>query len=271
MGAQETTLDRFKLGDELGAGGMGRVLRAVDTTNGAVVAVKLVHGSDASAGVADSPSGSGVWQDNDAGQELRQRFLREVKTAAALHHPNICRVVGWGASKRELFMAMELIEGPSAQKLHRRHRLPLALSVELVRQLCEGLDHAHHHGVIHRDIKPANIMVADSGVVKLVDFGIARAVGDETLTQTGALLGTPAYMSPEQVTGGVVDRKTDLFAAGATLLTLASGRMRFAGMEPTSILLKVSREPAPTLFEAAPQASPALARVVARATSLDPA
>ncbi|HEY1100117.1 MAG TPA: hypothetical protein VGF99_14365, partial [Myxococcota bacterium] len=96
------------------------------------------------------------------------------------------------------------------------------------------------------------------------------SIGDETMTQTGALLGTPAYMSPEQVTGGVVDGRADLYAAGATLFTLASGRMRFSGMEPTSILLKVSREPTPTLFEAAPSTSPALARLVAKATALSP-
>ncbi len=250
-----TRLDRFTPGDELGVGGMGRVVRATDATTGVIVALKLVN----------NPS-----DDGEGENEVARRFAREVKTAAALDHENICRVVAWGNEPQLLFMAMELIEGPSVQRLHKKTRLPLSLAVELVRQLCLGLDHAHSHGVIHRDIKPANLMVTADGVLKLVDFGIARSVGDETMTQTGALLGTPAYMSPEQVTGGVVDGRADLYAAGATLFTLASGRMRFTGMEPTSILLKVSREPTPTLFETAPQTSPALARLVAKATALSP-
>jgi serine/threonine-protein kinase len=247
-------LSRFVLGDELGAGGMGRVLRATDKDTGDIVALKIVQ----------NPG-----DDGDGTNDVARRFSREVSTAARLDHENICRVVAFAHEQQQLFMAMELVDGPSLQRLHKQ-RLPLPLAVEVVRQLCLGLDNAHRHGVIHRDIKPANVMVTTSGVVKLVDFGIARSVGDETLTQTGALLGTPAYMSPEQVTGGVVDGRTDLYAAGATLFTLAAGRMRFSGMEPTSILLRVSREPTPTLFEAAPHASPVLARLVAKATSLSP-
>jgi hypothetical protein len=245
-------LSRFVLGDELGAGGMGRVLRATDTHTGDVVALKIVQ----------NPG-----DDGEGTNDVARRFAREVSTAARLDHENICRVVAFAHEQQQLFLAMELVDGPSLQRLH-KFRLPLPLAVEVVRQLCLGLDDAHRHGVVHRDIKPANIMVTTGGVVKLVDFGIARSVGDETLTQTGALLGTPAYMSPEQVTGGVVDGRTDLYAAGATLFTLAAGRMRFSGMEPTSILLRVSREPTPTLFEAAPHASPALARLVAKATAL---
>jgi hypothetical protein len=247
-------LSRFALGDELGAGGMGRVLRATDAQSGDVVALKIVQ----------NPG-----DDGEGNNDVARRFTREVTTAARLDHENICRVVAFAHEHQQLFMAMELVDGPSLQRLHKM-RLPLPLAVEVVRQLCLGLDYAHRHGVIHRDIKPANVMVTTTGVVKLVDFGIARSIGDETLTQTGALLGTPAYMSPEQVTGGVVDGRTDLYAAGATLFTLAAGRMRFSGMEPTSILLRVSREPTPTLFEAAPHASPTLARIVARATALSP-
>ncbi len=255
MNADEARLDRFVPGEELGSGGMGRVVRAIDNATGETVALKLVQ----------NPG-----DDGEGDNDVARRFGREVKTAAGLDHDNICRVVAWGHQPQLLFMAMELIEGPSVQRLHKKTRLPISLAVELVRQLCLGLDHAHRHGVIHRDIKPANLMVTADGVLKLVDFGIARSIGDETLTQTGALLGTPAYMSPEQVTGGVVDGRADLYAAGATLFTLASGRMRFTGMEPTSILLRVSREPTPTLFETAPQASPTLARLVARATALAP-
>ena len=255
MNADEAPLDRFVPGEELGSGGMGRVVRAVDNATGEVVALKLVQ----------NPG-----DDGEGDNDVARRFSREVKTAAGLNHDNICRVVAWGHQPQLLFMAMELIEGPSVQRLHKKTRLPISLAVELVRQLCLGLDHAHRHGVIHRDIKPANLMVTADGVLKLVDFGIARSIGDETLTQTGALLGTPAYMSPEQVTGGVVDSRADLYAAGATLFTLASGRMRFTGMEPTSILLRMSREPTPTLFETAPHASPNLARLVARATALAP-
>lgn len=252
MTTTSSFLSRFILGDELGAGGMGRVLRATDKETGDVVALKIVQ----------NPG-----DDGDGTNDVARRFTREVSTAARLDHENICRVVAFAHEQQQLFMAMELVDGPSLQRLHKL-RLPLPLAVEVVRQLCLGLDDAHRHGVIHRDIKPANVMVTTAGVVKLVDFGIARSVGDETLTQTGALLGTPAYMSPEQVTGGLVDGRTDLYAAGATLFTLAAGRMRFSGMEPTSILLRVSREPTPTLFEAAPHASPALARLVAKATAL---
>lgn len=251
-------LDRFKLGAELGAGGMGRVVRGIDSATGEVVAVKLV-------------------QNEDTGSERNEvalRFGREVRAAASLIHPNICRVVAWGRAPKLLYMAMELIDGPSVQDLHKaaskspRKRLPLSLGVEIVRQLCLALDHAHQNGVIHRDIKPANLMLTSSGVVKLVDFGIARSLQDEAITQTGAIVGTPSYMSPEQVLGGTVDGRTDQFAAGTALFTLVTGRMRFAGVEPTSVLMKVAREPMPTLFETAPAASPGLARTLAKVTRL---
>ena len=253
-------LDRFILGDELGAGGMGRVLRAVDSETGEVVAVKLVINAD----------GDVEGERN----EVALRFAREVRAASTLIHPNICRVVAWGRAPKTLYMAMELIDGPSVQQLHKaatrslRKRLPLSLSVEIARQLCLALDHAHAHGVIHRDIKPANLMTTTAGVIKLVDFGIARSLHDEAITQTGALVGTPSYMSPEQVLGGTVDGRADQFAVGATLLTLVTGKMRFAGVEATGVLMKVACEPTPTLFEVAPEASPGLARTLARVTRL---
>ncbi len=253
-------LDRFILGVELGAGGMGRVLRAVDSETGEVVAVKLVINAD----------GDVEGERN----EVALRFAREVRAASTLIHPNICRVVAWGRAPKTLYMAMELIDGPSVQQLHKaatrssRKRLPLSLSVEIARQLCLALDHAHAHGVIHRDIKPANLMTTTAGVIKLVDFGIARSLHDEAITQTGALVGTPSYMSPEQVLGGTVDGRADQFAVGATLLTLVTGKMRFAGVEATSVLMKVACEPTPTLFEVAPEASPGLARTLARVTRL---
>ncbi len=247
-------LDRFELGHELGAGGMGRVVRAVDKQTGDVVAVKLVvNGGD----------------DDDTG-ETAARFAREVRAASALDHENICQVVACGRAPQLLFMAMELIDGPSVQRLQKKKKLPLPLAVDVVRQLCLALQHAHDHGVIHRDVKPANLMMTSDGIVKLVDFGIARSLSDQTITQTGAIVGTPSYMSPEQVTGGVVDGRADQYAAATTLYTLAAGRMRFAGVEPTSVLMKVAHEPTPTLFESVPAASPGLARVLARATRLAP-
>jgi serine/threonine-protein kinase len=165
---------------------MAVVHRAVFRPTGEEVALKLILGN------------------NESDPTFMERFRREVKATIGLSHPNICRVIGAGEDAGRLFMAMEIIDGGSVRELKQKFggRMPLQLAVELTAQLLAALGEAHTHGVIHRDLKPANLMLTTSGLLKLVDFGIAKSSSDATLTATGMLVGTPAFMSPEQVRGG---------------------------------------------------------------------
>ncbi len=236
-GAFQTLLERYDVKEKLGAGGMAAVFRAVDTTTGGVVALKIVeHTTD------------------DASRHAR--FEREVRAAGRLVHPNVCRVLTFGRAPGKLFMAMELVEGPTLQRvIKHKGTLPVPIALEALRQLLSALECAIQAGVVHRDLKPANVMVTPDGTVKLLDFGIAKSQEDATVTATGLLIGTPAYMSPEQVLGGTVDGRSDLFSAGIILLVMLTGRVRFNGLEPAAVMMKVTTEPVGSLFEECPTAA----------------
>jgi serine/threonine protein kinase/tetratricopeptide (TPR) repeat protein len=205
-------VSHFHVAECIGAGGMGVVYRAVDTNLGRPVALKLLppaYSLDASA---------------------RTRFLREGQSAAALDHPNLCAVHEVGISDDGwMFLAMPLYEGETLRAvLARDGALALVRALDIARQIAEGLNAAHTAGIVHRDLKPGNIMLLPDGGVRILDFGLAKAI-DQSLSATGARLGTIAYMSPEQIRGGQVDVRSDLWALGVVLYEMLSGRKPFSG------------------------------------------
>ncbi|GAA1788985.1 hypothetical protein GCM10009735_20800 [Actinomadura chokoriensis] len=204
---------RYRLAERLGQGGMGVVHRAVDERLGRPVAVKLLE-----------PQGA-------AADGLVARFEREARLAGGLQHHGITTVHDFGAEAGALYLVMELVSG---QDLGRRVRgsgpLPADLVIAFFRQIADALGHAHGQGVVHRDLKPANVMVTAAEMIKICDFGIARFVLDASkdgLTQTGAVIGTPSYMSPEQATGRPIDHRTDLYSLGCLAYELLTGRPPF--------------------------------------------
>ena len=232
-GMDDVSLAEFEIGAVIGQGGMATVHRATFKPTGEEVALKLML-----ANVADDPT-------------FIERFRREVKAMMGLRHENICRVIAAGEGDGRLFMAMEIIDGGSVRELKQRlgGKFPVLLAAEIVRQLLHALGEAHRHGVIHRDLKPANLMLTRTGILKLVDFGIAKKTTDNTLTATGMLVGTPAYMSPEQVRGDGIDGRSDLFASGLILHDLLCGRSPFYADNPGTSLVKVLQEEVPGMFD----------------------
>lgn len=204
---------RYELEEEIASGGMGTVWRARDDVLGRPVAVKVLHER-----LAGDPG-------------LLDRFRLEAVAAARLSHPAVVRVFDTGIDERACYIVMELFKGRTLETmLADRGRLEPDEAVRIVGSALLGLGHAHRQGVVHRDVKPGNILIDRDGFVKVTDFGIAKAAfADEDLTTTGNLLGTAGYLAPEQVTGGPVDARTDLYAAGIVLYEALTGRTPFQG------------------------------------------
>jgi serine/threonine protein kinase len=244
-------IGRYEILEEIGRGAMGVVFKARDPLIGRAVALKTI-----TAGVAESA-------------DLLQRFYREARAAGGLQHPNIVTIYEMGESGGAPFIAMEYLEGESLEKvIARKPALPLATKVAYVAQTCRALEYAHRRGVVHRDIKPANIMISGDGMVKVVDFGIAR-LADTSKTQTGALLGTLAYMSPEQLRGESADARCDVWALGVVFYELIAYQRPFTGENHAALLLRIlQKEPTP-IRQLAPQCPVALERVVSRALVKD--
>ena len=179
----------------------------------------------------------------DDDQALRARFTQEARAAARLNHPHIITIYELHESDSDLAIVMELLDGVDLATLI-KHKAPLTLDarLNLMAQVCDGLDYAHKAGIVHRDIKPANLHVSPAGVVKILDFGIARMAASK-MTSTGGIIGTPDYMSPEQVMSAAIDARSDLFAVGAVLYELLSGGKPFAAGSITALLMKIMREP----------------------------
>jgi serine/threonine-protein kinase len=198
---------RYRIEREIGHGGMATVYLALDEELGRPVAVKVL---------------SDHLADDD---EFRARFVREARLAGRLSHPNVVRVYDAGALDRRPFIVMEHVPGNS---LAEAGRLPAERAVELGLQACAGLQHAHDAGLVHRDVKPANLLVRDDAVLKIADFGIARAAESTRHTQVGTLLGTAAYLAPEQIAGEDATPASDLYSLGAVLYELLTGRPPYA-------------------------------------------
>ncbi|HEV2775305.1 MAG TPA: protein kinase [Solirubrobacteraceae bacterium] len=248
---------RYELGERLGYGGMSTVLVAVDRRLERQVAVKLLaeHLADDS--------------------QFISRFRREALSAARLVHPNIVQVFDFGLDEvsGRHYIVMEYIQGRSgAEILREETRLGVGDTLELVDGACRGLVHAHRMGVIHRDVKPGNILRSDDGAVKLADFGIAKAVGGTSqLTQAGSVLGTAAYLAPEQASGGEVGPPADMYGLGVVTYQLLAGRLPYEAGSLTELALLQQREYPIRLDEITPEVPPALALAVEKALALDPA
>jgi eukaryotic-like serine/threonine-protein kinase len=216
---------RYEIVREIGHGAMGVVYEAVDPTIGRKIALKAIRFD-----------GIGTTAD-----EAARRFKNEARAAGGLNHPNIVTVYDAGEDSGILYLAMEFIEGSTLEALLRTQRtLGTAQTIDIVRQICAGLDFAHAKGIVHRDIKPGNIMLAAHGLVKITDFGIARA--GEAMTITGQVVGTPNYMSPEQVLGKTLDGRSDLFSVGVMLYEMITGERPFEGQSITTIMYKIVHE-----------------------------
>src|SRR4029077_7470858 len=208
---------------------------------------------------------SGVAQSAD----LLERFYREARAAGGLQHPNIVTIYELAESGGAPFIAMEYLEGESLEKIiARKPVLPLATKLGYIVQTCRALDYAHLRGVIPRDVKPANIVVTRDGIVKVVDFGIAR-LGHSSNTQTGMLLGTLAYMSPEQVRGQHFDARSDVWAMGVVLYELITYQRPFTGENHAALLLSILQNEPPPIRQAAPQCPVALERVISKCLRKD--
>jgi tetratricopeptide (TPR) repeat protein len=212
-----------------------------------------------------------LMEDND---ELRERFAREARSAAALNHTNIVTVYDVGEHDGRPFMAMQYLDGETmAEMIRRRAVVPLARKLELMAELCDGLGYAHRCGIVHRDIKPANLMITTEGTLKILDFGIARVATDATntgLTQVGAVMGTTHYMSPEQADGLTVDERSDIFAVGLVFYELLSFARAFPGELAHVVLHNIVNKEPRALHELQPEIDPRLEQLVNRCLVKDP-
>ncbi len=201
-------------------------------------------------------------------EELRQRFYVEARAAARLNHPNIITIHELQEASGEIFMIMELLEGKSLAALVQAKPVPLSLeaTLDVMSQVCDGLDYAHQKTIVHRDIKPANLFLTPSGTVKILDFGIAR-LGSLHMTATGALIGTPDYMAPEQIRGDEIDRRTDLWAVGAVIYQLLSGTKPFEGRPLAKLLSSIAQAPHEPLQVRAPAVPKSVSDLVDRLLS----
>ncbi len=242
-----TKLGKYVIKSELGHGAMGVVYLAEDPRLHRPVALKTM-----------SPSVAGD-------SELLQRFYREAESAGQLRHPNIVTIYDIDEAEGTPFIAMEFLEGDSLEKLIRiRKPLPIYRKLDIIIQACRGLHYAHQRGIVHRDVKPANIVVLNDGLVKIVDFGIAR-ISDASMTRTGIILGTPMYMSPEQVRGKSVDPRSDIFSLGVILYEFLTFINPFHAEDVPSIAYKILNEPPAPLSKVIANCPPRLDAVQLKA------
>ncbi len=239
----------YVLDAELGRGTMGRVHRAHDSRNGRVVAIKTLSlGSEFEGYALD---------------EARTRFQREAQAASRLRHPDIVDVLDSGDNGSLAWLVMELLTGQDLSH-HTRPAalLPVSSVLAIGARVADALAHAHDHGVVHRDIKPANVMIdPDRDQVKVTDFGVARLL-DASRTRTGLVLGSPTYMSPEQLAGRSIDGRSDLYSLGVVLFQLLTARLPFSGATMTELMAAVAQQPAPDARLLRPGLPDALADVV---------
>ncbi|MFY3385391.1 CHASE2 domain-containing serine/threonine-protein kinase [Paracidovorax sp. MALMAid1276] len=250
-------LGRYQIEKELGKGAMGVVYQGRDPKIGRIVAIKTLA-------LSQEFEGSAL-------VDARSRFFREAETAGRLQHPHIVTIFDAGEEHDLAYIAMEFLKGTDlAAACRKDHLLPVATVLSIAARVADALDYAHTHNVVHRDIKPANIMF-DSGsdTVKVTDFGIAR-ITDSSKTRTGLVLGTPSFMSPEQLAGKKVDGRTDLYALGVTLFQLLTGTLPLRGESMTELMHKIATVEPPDIRQIRPEISGAVANVVALALKKRP-
>ncbi|HSS44656.1 MAG TPA: protein kinase [Thermoanaerobaculia bacterium] len=260
-------LGPYEIVSPLGAGGMGEVYRARDTRLERTVAIKVLP------------------QHLSANEEVRQRFEREAKTISQLSHPHICALYDVGSHEGTEYLVMELLEGETLSDRLAKGALPTEQTLRYGIEIADALDKAHRQGIVHRDLKPGNVMLTKSGV-KLLDFGLAKAMaqptqqsgmtslptmaGSPNLTQAGTILGTFQYMAPEQLEGKEADVRSDIFAFGAVLYEMATGRKAFEGKSQASLISAIMKEEPAPISAVQPMTPPALDRVVKTCLAKDP-
>src|ERR671919_284261 len=251
---EQGQLGRYVIESEIGRGAMGIVFKATDSVLQRTVAVKTVN----------------MALEKEHADKYEARFYQEARAAGALNHPNIVTVYDAGKAGDVVYMAMEYIQGVELRGLFVEGQpmgVPQALSIAA--QVAEGLGYAHQQGVVHRDIKPANIMVVADGPVKITDFGIARMRASADLTQTGVMLGSPKYMSPEQVIGKRADHRSDVFSLGVILYEMLCGAAPFNGANVTALMYQiVNFVPPPKLVDSVAKTT-VLAQTVNRTREAD--
>src|SRR3954469_19141680 len=254
------TLGRYNIERTLGKGAMGVVYEGLDPRLGRRVAIKTILKSHL---------------DDDTAKDYSMRFVREAQAVARLNHPHIVQVYDFGEEGDIAYLVMEFIKGKELKTFFdASERFDLKESVRIMGELCDALDFAHHAGIIHRDIKPANVMIDAQGRTKLTDFGVARVQdSDKTSverTQAGTMVGTPAYMSPEQITGGNIDKRTDVFSAGIILYQFLTGEKPFTGSGAWTIAKKIIQEEPPLPSSLNNAITPLFDAVVNKALSKNP-
>jgi serine/threonine protein kinase len=247
-------LEKYEVLEKIGEGGMATVYRGRHTTLERIVAVKVLHPHLTSS------------------EKNRERFSREARAIESLRHPNILRIFDYSGPESETcFIVTEFIQGPTLRQLLEDVGAMMAEPAALVAlELCQALRTAHAKKIIHRDLKPENIMLTHEGTVKLMDFGIARLADDCQVTMTGALVGSPAYMSPEQAMSGKLDERSDLFTLGTVMYRMVTGSLPFQGTNPSIVLKNIIDGSYDDPMERTPSLSPKLAAVITRCLASDP-
>ena len=246
--------DRYRLDTRIGQGGMAVVYSGIDTVLRRRVAIKVLRAELA------------------ADADFVARFYTEAQHAAKLSHPNIVNIYDVGREGESYFIVMELVEGPTlAEMVENDKRLPEAVAIDFAAQICNGLAYAHRQGLLHRDVKPANVLVTKDDVVKISDFGIARAVTTQTMsmTQPGMVMGSVFYISPEQAQGHELHETSDLYSLGIVLYQMLTGKLPYTGESPITVALKHVSNPVPLVDADDPSISPALAAIVRKLMQKD--
>jgi serine/threonine protein kinase/Flp pilus assembly protein TadD len=242
-----TFAGRYQVIEELGKGGMGRVYKVYDTEIKEKIGLKLLR------------------PELGIDEELIERFRNELRLARKIGHRNVCKMFDLNKAEGAYYLTMEFVPGEDLKRLIRKvGQMPAEKTISIARQICEGLAEAHGLGIVHRDLKPQNVMVDEGGNAKIMDFGIARSLAAKGITGAGVLIGTPEYMSPEQVEGRDVDERSDIYSLGVILFEMVTGRVHFEGDTPFTVGVKHKSEPPRDPRELNPQVTEELGRLILR-------
>lgn len=243
----------FEIKELIATGGMAAIYKAIQLSLDRIVAIKILHGHLA--------------QDKD----FIVRFEREAKAAANLQHENIVNIIDFGRDEEVYFIAMEYVEGKSLKEILNQIKfVPQEVALSIAIEISKGLDYAHQKGIVHRDVKPANILIGNDGTVKIADFGLAQAQDLTSITVTGSIVGTPAYMSPEQAAGKKVDIRSDIFSLGVVIYEMLTGIKPFRGDNYSSVIHEILTIAPPKPVEANPLVSKEISSIIERMLEKDP-